>query len=34
LRNFVVTFDLGNAAMYLAPSSTFDDGHGRMATSR
>jgi len=34
LRNFVVTFDLGNAAMYLAPSSTFDDGHGRTATSR
>jgi hypothetical protein len=33
LRNFVVTFDLGNAAMYLAPSSAFDDGRHRTATS-
>jgi hypothetical protein len=33
LRTFIVTFDLGNAAMYLAPSSTFDDGRRRTATS-
>ncbi len=32
LRNFIVTFDLGNGAMYLAPSSTFNDGHRRTAT--
>ncbi len=31
LRNFVVTFDLGNAAMYLAPSVAFDDGRARPA---
>lgn len=31
LRNFVATFDLGNAAMYLARGSAFDDGRGRTA---
>jgi predicted aspartyl protease len=29
LRNFVVTFDLGNHAMYLERSTTFDDGRHR-----
>jgi len=31
LRNFVATFDLGNAAMYLAPGASFDDGRRRTA---
>jgi len=31
LRNFVATFDLSNAAMYLAPGSAFDDGRRRTA---
>jgi predicted aspartyl protease len=31
LRNFVATFDLGNAAMYLAPGTAFDDGRRRTA---
>jgi hypothetical protein len=26
LKNFVVTFDLGQAAMYLTPGAEFDDG--------
>jgi len=29
LRNFVATFDLANAAMYLAPAPDFDDGRSR-----
>ena len=33
LRNFVATFDLGNAAMYLTPGSGFDDGRRRTARS-
>jgi hypothetical protein len=31
LRNFVATFDLGNASMYLARGETFDDGRRRTA---
>jgi predicted aspartyl protease len=31
LRNFVATFDIGNAAMYLEPSASFDDGRRRTA---
>ena len=31
LRNFVATFDIGNAAMYLAPGASFDDGRKRTA---
>jgi predicted aspartyl protease len=31
LRNFVATFDIGNAAMYLAPGASFDDGRRRTA---
>jgi hypothetical protein len=31
LRNFVATFDLGNAAMYLSPGEAFDDGRRRVA---
>ena len=31
LRNFVATFDLGNAAMYLTPGASFDDGSRRTA---
>ena len=31
LRNFVATFDLGNAAMYLTPGTAFDDGRRRTA---
>ncbi|HEY0394359.1 MAG TPA: aspartyl protease family protein [Candidatus Elarobacter sp.] len=31
LRNFVATFDLGNASMYLAPGAAFDDGRRRTA---
>ncbi len=31
LRNFVVTFDLGNAAMYVARGEAFDDGRTRTA---
>ncbi|HEY0613753.1 MAG TPA: aspartyl protease family protein [Candidatus Elarobacter sp.] len=31
LRNFVATFDLGNASMYLAPGPAFDDGRRRTA---
>jgi predicted aspartyl protease len=31
LRNFVATFDLANASMYLARSETFDDGRRRTA---
>ena len=31
LRNFVATFDLGNAALYLAPGAQFDDGRRRVA---
>ena len=31
LRNFVATFDIGNAAMYLAPGAQFDDGRQRTA---
>jgi len=31
LRNFVATFDLGNAALYLAPGAQFDDGRRRTA---
>ena len=31
LRNFVATFDLGNAAMYVTPGSAFDDGRRRTA---
>jgi Aspartyl protease len=34
LRNFVATFDLGNASMYLAPGATFDDGRRRVAAIR
>jgi hypothetical protein len=30
LRNFDTTFDLGGASMYLAPSTTFDDGRYRI----
>jgi len=33
LRNFVATFDIGNAAMYLAPGAAFDDGRRRTARS-
>jgi len=33
LRNFVATFDIGNAAMYLAPGTTFDDGRYRTGTA-
>jgi hypothetical protein len=33
LRNFVTTFDIGNAAMYLAPGAAFDDGRRRTARS-
>jgi hypothetical protein len=33
LRNFVVTFDLANGAVYLAPSSAFNDGHRGTATT-
>ena len=33
LRNFVATFDLGHAAMYLAPGAQFDDGRRRTARS-
>ena len=29
LRNFEVTFDIGNGAMYLAPNPAFDDGRSR-----
>jgi len=29
LKNFVITFDVANAAMYLQPGSDFDDGRGR-----
>jgi hypothetical protein len=29
LRNFVATFDIGNAGLYLAPGDGFDDGHKR-----
>jgi hypothetical protein len=29
LRNFVVTFDLANAKMYLQRSAAFDDGRYR-----
>jgi hypothetical protein len=32
LRNFVATFDLGGAAMYLAPGAQFDDGRLRSAS--
>lgn len=32
LRNFVATFDLGNAALYLAPGTQFDDGRYRVTT--
>ncbi len=31
LRNFVATFDIGNAGMYLAPGASFDDGRKRTA---
>jgi predicted aspartyl protease len=31
LRNFVATFDIGNAALYLAPGAQFDDGRQRVA---
>ncbi|HEX3551034.1 MAG TPA: aspartyl protease family protein [Candidatus Elarobacter sp.] len=31
LRNFVATFDIGNARMYLAPGASFDDGKRRTA---
>lgn len=31
LRNFVATFDLDNAAMYLSPGEAFDDGRRRVA---
>lgn len=31
LRNFVATFDIGNATMYLAPGAAFDDGRRRTA---
>ncbi|MBV9408140.1 MAG: hypothetical protein JO164_04920, partial [Candidatus Eremiobacteraeota bacterium] len=31
LSNFVATFDLGNATMYLAPGIAFDDGRRRTA---
>jgi len=31
LRNFVATFDIGNATMYLAPGPSFDDGRYRTA---
>jgi hypothetical protein len=31
LRNFVATFDLANASMYLAPAKDFDDGRYRTA---
>ena len=34
LRNFVATFDLGNASMYLAPGAEFDDGRRRIAAGR
>jgi hypothetical protein len=33
LRNFVATFDIGNAAMYLAAGATFDDGRRRVAAA-
>ena len=29
LRNFEVTFDIGNGAMYIVPNSAFDDGRSR-----
>jgi hypothetical protein len=29
LKNFVVTFDVTNAALYLQPGPNFDDGRGR-----
>jgi predicted aspartyl protease len=32
LRNFVVTFDFSNDAMYLQPGTSFDDGRRRAAT--
>lgn len=32
LRNFVATFDLGNAALYLTPGAQFDDGRRRTAS--
>lgn len=31
LRNFVATFDIGNARMYLAPGASFDDGRYRVS---
>jgi predicted aspartyl protease len=31
LRNFVATFDFGNAALYLTPGAQFDDGRRRTA---
>ena len=31
LRNFVATFDIGHAGMYLAPGPSFDDGRWRTA---
>ena len=34
LRNFVVTFDVGNGAMYLRHSAAFDDGRGRRVSQR
>lgn len=33
LRNFIVTFDLANSAMYLEKSDAFDDGRRRPATT-
>lgn len=33
LRNFIVTFDLSNDALYLEKSDTFDDGRHRTATT-
>ncbi len=33
LRNFVATFDIGHAGMYLAPGASFDDGRWRTAHS-
>jgi predicted aspartyl protease len=33
LKNFIVTFDLSNAAMYLEKNTDFDDGRHRMVTS-
>lgn len=33
LRNFTMTFDLGNGALYLQPGPSFDDGRRRPATT-